>query len=275
MNFEQLTELIYKHGLSKYEREILESVCPTIFLSLGKAGQSQCGQSRIGGVPDLPASITWPKSDRWQKHLCFLLQINCAQLPIFPGSPLPRQGMLYLFANDGDYDAEQIVFYDGIEPLQPANSPAADSLITDWYPDLVVHPLHFQLSPDIPRWATDDYQRLCDSLSPSEDRFDDIATDLSNGTIGKLLGHASGIGHDPRKDAYTVREGNPDWLYDYDKRKTLDMTRAYHWRNLLQIKSREAVNLCIGDAGYLQVLIHHDDLNQQNFSRVYVDFESS
>jgi hypothetical protein len=275
MNFEQLTELIHKHGLSKYEREILDSVYPTIFLSLGKAGQSQCGQSHIGGVPDLPTSIAWPKSDRLQTYLCFLLQINCSQLPIFPGSPLPQQGMLYLFANDGDHDAEQIVFYDGIELLQPANPPEADSLITDWYHDLVVHPLRFQLSPDIPRWATDDYQRLCDSLSLIEESFNDIATDLSNGTVGKLLGHASGIGHDPRKDAYIVREENPDWLYDYDKRKTIDMTPAYRWHNLLQIESRNAVNLCIGDAGYLQILIHHDDLNQHDFSRVYVDFESS
>jgi len=72
-----------------------------------------------------------------------------------------------------------------------------------------------------------------------------------------------------------VNEVNPDWLYDYEQRHNLNMQGADHWRNLLCIDSSRAVNLMIGDAGYLQLLVHDDDLQRQDFSRLYIDFESS
>jgi uncharacterized protein YwqG len=98
---------------------------------------------------------------------------------------------------------------------------------------------------------------------------------LSENTVGKLLGHVSGIGHDPREDAYVVREVNPEWLYNYEQHRTLDMTRAQNWHNLLEVESSISVDLTFGDAGYLQVLVHGEDLKRQDFSRVYVNLESS
>jgi uncharacterized protein YwqG len=53
------------------------------------------------------------------------------------------------------------------------------------------------------------------------------------------------------------------------------MSGALHWQNLLQIDSSRRVNLMIGDVGYLQLLVHHEDLKSLNFSRIYVTLESS
>jgi hypothetical protein len=150
--------------------------------------------------------------------------------------------------------------------------------VSDWYDGLVPHRLRFDLVADVPRWATEDFYALLQSLDGADDEEDalgDLGHAISANTAGKLLGHAAGIGHDPREDAYVVREENPTWLYDYEKRGTLDMTRAAHWQNLLQVDSTIEVDLMFGDAGYLQVLVHADDLQRQDFSRVYVNLESS
>ncbi len=276
MNFEQLTTLIDQHGLSKHQDAILASVRPAISLSLGEAEPGQNGQSRIGGVPDLPLSILWPKDPLMNRYLCFILQINLAQLPTFPANPFPQQGMLYLFADENENYAEQLVFYDGSEPLQPAYLPEDAQFITNWYENLVTHRLKLDLLPDIPRWATNDFYELCDRLKlDNELKLNDLGRTLSQNSIGKLLGHVSGIGHDPREDAYLVKEVNPKWLYNYEQRRTLDMTRAQSWHNLLEVESSTSVDLMFGDAGYLQILIHREDLKQHDFSKVYVNLESS
>ena len=150
MNLEPLKKLIHEHGLSKYQDNILATARPAIFLNLEQS-EIQNGQSKIGGVPDLPLSIPWPKDPSYNKYLCFILQINLAELPAFPENPFPKKGMLYLFANESENSVEQLVFYNGSEPLQPANLPEEDLFITDWYENLVAHRLTFDLLPDVPR----------------------------------------------------------------------------------------------------------------------------
>ncbi|ODH02971.1 hypothetical protein A4S05_21810 [Nostoc sp. KVJ20] len=275
MDLEDLTTLIHEHGLSEYQDEILASVRPAILLKLGQAEPGHKGQSRIGGVPDLPLSIPWPKNSFLDRYLCFILQINFAELPTFPDNPLTKRGMLYLFASESSNSAEQLVFYDGSEPLESIHLSQDTRLITDCYDNLVTHRLEFELFPDIPRWATNDFEQLCARLNLDELKLNDLGRTLSENSVGKLLGHASGIGHDPREDAYIVREVNPEWLYNYEQRQTLDMTRAQNWHNLLEVDSSRAVDLMFSDAGYLQVLIHGEDLKQLDFSTVYVNLESS
>lgn len=273
---EQLEELIRDHGLEEHQEAILALARPAIFMRLGAAGRGEAGRSRIGGIPDLPDSLPWPRDPLLGRNLCFLLQIAFAELPEIPGGPLPEKGMLYLFADENEDRAEQVVVYTGSEPLRPRHADPGAEFVTDWYDDLVPHRLVFDLEADVPRWATEDFHALCEAIGPEgEDRLHDLANDLSEDTVGKVLGHASGIGDDPREDAYVVREVNPAWLYDFKKRETLDMSGAASWHNLLEVDSSRAANLMFGDAGYLQVLVHGDDLRRQDFSRVYVHLQSS
>jgi hypothetical protein len=274
MNFEPLIALIQSQGLSAHQSDLLANIRLAIGIHLERSQLRSIGQSRIGGVPDLPASIAWPQAERWHQYLCFLLQINLAELPVFPDNPFPDRGMLYLFAAE-DREPEQFMIYTGNEPLAPALPPETTEFVTDWYEDLVPHKLTFTLFADLPRWATTDYDTLCDRLQSDSDCYEELTRVLSENSIGKLLGHVSGIGHDPREDAHVVKEINPDWLYDYEQRSTLDLSGSQHWRNLLQVNSSDAVNLMFGDAGYLQLLAHDNDLKRQDFSRIYVNLESS
>src|SRR5688572_7468822 len=59
------------------------------------------GASRVGGLPDLPASVEWPVGiDRKGKpagHARFVAQFDLAEIPPLNDLPLPRQGHLWFF----------------------------------------------------------------------------------------------------------------------------------------------------------------------------------
>lgn len=279
MNLEPLITLIKEHGLENYQQAILATVKPAIAIHLAAAGQGNLGQSRIGGYPDLPASLSWPVNMKFHRPLCFILQLNFAELPQFPNHPLPNKGMLYLFLDESENHAQQLVLYLGDEPLQPMKLPEGTDFITDWYNDLVAHTLEFNVFADIPRWATNDFAALAEQINIDIDGEDALSTLTYKLTeyVGKLLGHAAGIGHDPREDAYVVREVNPAWLYKHNelRNNNVDLSKGAFWQNLLELQSEDNVNIMFGDAGYLQILIHEDDLQKQDVSRVYVNLESS
>lgn len=273
----RLDGLIKDYGLDAHRDAILAAARPALYLRLGEAGQGTPGESRIGGIPDLPDSMAWPADPLLGRLRSFLLQINLGDLPAFAENPFPRRGMLYLFADENEDDADQLILYTGDEPVR-ARQPAADAeFITDWYDGLIPHRLVVEPGADIPRWATDEFYAFAATvgMEDDEDGLSDLGSALSGGSVGKLLGHVSGIGHDPRGDAYVVREVNPEWRFAYDKRRTLDMTGAANWTNLLELDSDNAVNLLIGDAGYMHVLAHAGDLRRGDFSRVWLNMESS
>lgn len=53
------------------------------------------GESRLGGMPDLPVGMSWPEHERFGPY-CFIGQINFAQVPQV-GGLLPQDGLLSLF----------------------------------------------------------------------------------------------------------------------------------------------------------------------------------
>ncbi|MGO4569959.1 DUF1963 domain-containing protein [Rhizobium sp. 2YAF20] len=63
-------------------------------------------RSRIGGLPNLPANIEWPRGISYERDvpLHFLAQIDCAELPRIDRR-LPQEGVLFFFASQ---DEEQI-----------------------------------------------------------------------------------------------------------------------------------------------------------------------
>ncbi|WP_206602861.1 DUF1963 domain-containing protein [Leptolyngbya ohadii] len=55
-------------------------------------------QSKIGGFPYLPEGTDYPTDCETGEMMLFLMQINCADLPIIDGLALPRQGILQFYS---------------------------------------------------------------------------------------------------------------------------------------------------------------------------------
>lgn len=277
-----LQGLIRHHGLTEIEGAILAAVRSAVLLYLGEPDPGT-GESRIGGLPDLPASLDWPIS-REGEALTFLLQLNLRDVPHFAGNPLPQRGMLYVFLglDEPASDVEhRLLLYIGTEELSPRPLPDLPPA-NESYGDLPAHGLVTVLAPDLPRWTSHAHEALTENLSQDEqEAYDALCESLRAGQgghgeeVGQLFGHITGIGHPAEEDAFVVRDVNPAWLYDYGKRDTLDMTGADAWRTLLRLDSVQALDLTFWDAGYLHFLIRERDLKALNFGETYAAVETS
>ncbi len=273
---EELRAKLRALNLEHHEARFLPHVRLAFDLRLSGESSGKVGESRWGGAPDVPDSFEWPQNGKFPMD--FLVQINLKDLIANEENPFPASGLLQFF---GDYESNAclVVLHPSFAEFRAAQVPASEgeSLFAD------IEPQHLTLvaRADLPQWATNDEQELMLHLSEEEQ---DVYKKLSPSSsyartpgretlAGQLLGHASGIGVDPREDAFVVREHNPAWMYQYEQRAKLDMSGAKRWQNLLRFDS--VGDLCIGDAGYLVFLAHEDDLKRLDFSRVYGQLESS
>lgn len=78
---------------------------PTFTIKLeGKEDYKKIGNSRIGGVPDLPANLEYPtkKDAEETKHYVFIAQINLEEIPFGNNSIYPQTGILYFYIHHDD-----------------------------------------------------------------------------------------------------------------------------------------------------------------------------
>jgi len=120
--------------------EIVEAVVRRVLPSIRLVPQfpreteaSQVGGCRIGGVPDLPQGIEWPRLPPGARSpeappgapLSFLLQVNLAEVAFVDLEQLlPKSGMLYFFFHGGvgADDVAAILFAQGTD-LRRATAP--------------------------------------------------------------------------------------------------------------------------------------------------------
>ncbi len=96
-----LNRLIDIHRLKDQKKAIRKLVRPAVLLLTRKSSEAKIptGATKIGGRPDLPASVEWPAYQDG-KPLAFLAQINLAEIAKV-GSPikgLPARGLLSIFS---------------------------------------------------------------------------------------------------------------------------------------------------------------------------------
>jgi uncharacterized protein YwqG len=111
LNREELKTVLVEAGLGRIASPLadLSEPCVLVKTHAHPYETMALGRSHIGGWPDLPATIEWP---RWRdKPLAFLAQINLADLTSFECCRvLPQSGHLWFF-----YDSEQSTW--GFDPL--------------------------------------------------------------------------------------------------------------------------------------------------------------
>lgn len=233
--------------------------------------------SKIGGVPNLPDSLLWPKHK--EKSLSFIAQINLQELPgNLPKEILPQKGMLYFF-----YDAKQSTW--GYDPKDKGN----------WrvlYAENLPEGVQVVSCPaDIPEEARFIEKRvqLQDDFSlpePSEalsklslpDDQEDAVYELY-GQFAKrrspwhqLLGHPDPIQGEMQLECQLVSHGlycGDGTGYNDPKAKVL-APGAAQWRLLLQIDSDDPLGMMWGDAGRLYFWITEDDLRHKRFENVWM-----
>jgi len=266
---ELLSELIACYGLSGRRNEIERLAKPALLLGTGRAVESglTVGQTKIGGRPDLPRGLHWPRHSSG-KPLAFLVQINLAEVPpnLAPAS-LPRSGILYFFSVygwqvEGDADPQlppgdleddwtQVLFHaDGRAPLERQPTPrevnAFKAAKVEFLPILCL-PTHTK-EPAVARLG---WKRNV------KEKYDELVCAF-NSACGYQMG-------------YPVRHlllGFADYEQDF-----VDAVAERRLRLLFQLASDNDAGMCWGDGGYIYFWIRPQDFKRRNFKHIHTDYQ--
>jgi len=164
-------------------------------------------QSKIGGHPYLPKGTSYPTDAETGEMMMFLMQINCADLPVIESLNLPRQGLLQFYIgldvpmSTLSPEQHRVLYY-------PDVSKDKNDLITDfsflaepassleWYDD--VYALNFSVQRDVfwnARRQLDESFEMPEALTELGEDFTEWISDyedectLRHGRINKLGGY--------------------------------------------------------------------------------------
>jgi hypothetical protein len=244
--------LLELEGLGDGASVVAPLIRPAVRLVTTPATESPVGASRVGGAPDLPRHIEWPRHH--DRPLAFLAQLDLAEISTQTGwLPLPRTGYLWCFADYEEWDFAEpgsaVVLYRAENPrIEPRPLPA-DVPDTARFTSCAVSLEYFDDLPDL-----ENVPRLKDALGNDAGRIESyielteyLCTGAHAESPHKLLGHANTI------QGPMEAECTPP---------------ANDWRLLLQVDSDGNAGMMWGDAGRLYFWIRDEDLRLARFDRV-------
>lgn len=267
-------DLLNKYRLSELSFLIKDS----LLLRTAPSAENSipAGTSKIGGRPDLPAHIQWP---RWEDEpLSFIAQIQLEKLPKAEFSNiLPSSGMLYFF-----YSADQETW--GFDPddkgswkvIYSKSSEIHRRAFPEDLPDEGRYKpcsVKYELSVTIPDIDSSVFDALCLSREKT-DRYSEFSehaielTDLGH----RLLGHPNQVQGDMQLECQLASHGlncGDGSGYKDPKAQSLK-AGAKDWELLFQADSDDNAGMMWGDTGMLYYWIPRHELMHKNFDAVWM-----
>ncbi|HEU5229215.1 MAG TPA: YwqG family protein [Ktedonobacteraceae bacterium] len=269
-------------GLSQLTKSVDLLTQPSIRLYTTPVEEAtlSIGKSKIGGVPDLPAGMSWPE---WKgQPQSFIAQIRLDDVHQYDtGGLLPPHGLLWFFYDasqqafgdsPSDSGAWRVLFMDGdLSKLQRASAPAQLPTQSRFHACAVAFASEITLTQqpelEIPNlnWSATEqqqYETVLSTLTSSDDR-----TKAHN----RLLGYPDTIQDDMRLQCQLVSQG----VTDANDPRTAALSKgALDWQLLLQIDSDEQAGMRWGNSGMLYYWIKRADLQTRHFDRTWLVLQS-
>jgi uncharacterized protein YwqG len=278
-------EIIKKNILTNYQTDLLALAKKSVyFKQLGTEKYEKIGNTRFGGMPDLPKSIKYPKFkysyDKTTYKYEFIAQINCAEMADYQ-SFLPRKGILYFFLSslhffgmEDKFKLAQVLYYDGDEELVSGktlkfkNEDYYEMVGDGCYEGLQVTVAEAFSLPSFYSYQTNTYifknraEKLLEAFEKDRkfeqgfyDKFENPVSELNKADF-EINGYVFTQHESPELQAALSKKGEPqDWI------------------NLLRVSSMGSFQW--GDAGDLIFVIHKSDLLKKDFSNIFCTMESS
>jgi uncharacterized protein YwqG len=247
--------------------------CPSLRIEKLKT-EGKTGESKLGGLPDLPVSLEWPKFKG--RPMSFLAQIRLSALASQSlASNLPGAGILYFF-----YDQEQGAW--GFDPKDKGFfsvlfSPEETDLSGRPAPEGLPETARFKESAvcfkEEASYATGEHPAL--KAMPAG--LTDLCLEYIEAKLGKeprhrLFGYADQIQGDMMLECQLVTHGlycGDSTGYNDPRAKELEKGVS-DWKLLLQIDSDEDLGFMWGDAGRLYFCATDVMLRERRFADVWM-----
>jgi uncharacterized protein YwqG len=261
-------KLLGFYDLTHFKTQILKVARPSLLIkSTTASSEPRLGQSKLGGTPDLPPSLDWPKS-RDGKSFAFIAQINLAELPKATLPDFPSQGILYFFSLYGRcVEGEEPYYWTTPQPKEPPRSvvlyaASADKLNrSSPEPDVNQYPsstVEFIPSRSLPsnngelNWSKLGFdQESCDNF----DRF------YTRMLMFERERHAM--------KAVNRLGGYANFSVDFNP-----IIAKNDMQLLLEVDSDDNSNLNWGDAGKMYFWITPNGLQRKNFNEIFAEMHA-
>ncbi len=263
---ESLAHVIRHFGLEPYRDQLAPHARRSIRLVRGEAaGVHRPGSSRLGGLPDLPPGVDWPRRDLVGTPLAFLAQVNLAEVaPADLERVLPATGILYFFVDPEDYfdfapgdqDRWRVLYSESIPTEGPTPAPS-DLGDAGRFPTYSV--------TSVPEWSL--HHARVDDLPLTDSEREEYLDALPESPVHQLLGHPLPIQGDVMEDIASAVRNH----FDSPGERRTPRLAAEDWTLLLQIDSHYEQNGWMwGDGGMLYFGIRREDLAVHRFDRVWL-----
>jgi uncharacterized protein YwqG len=272
--------LLEQEGLGDVVEDVAPHVRGAVRVSTRAVESLETGRSRVGGTPDLPRGLSWPRRDG--VPMAFLAQFDLREVAqVMPEGPLPRKGHLWFFfdmkgwpsGSDPSDAGGAVVLFDAAEASLEATVPPP-GLAVKAFPACAVSLERYDAIPDLENepWLE---ERLGDEARV--EAYIDTGGYLESGWSADphtLLGFARSIQGVMELECQLVSNGIPFERREKDAARVKELEPgARGWRLLLQVASDRNAGMMWGDAGCLYFWIREEDLLAARFDRTWTVFQ--
>jgi uncharacterized protein YwqG len=241
------------------------------------------GCSKLGGLPDIPPDFEWPL---WQgRPLDFLLQIDLEEVSQYSVcDPLPKSGRLLFFYDMREQpwgsDPESRGSWRVIRITEPVCNLVRSEPPWGIFRSLFFSPCALSFYESLSgNWRTIPDREM--NLRESEAKtYREFVHSLSWGTSHQVLGEPNCIRREVRDMQEQCQLVSHGRSVRSDSNATLESifvemlkNEAVSWRLLLQLDSDPIAEMDWAEGGYLHFWIRQEDLQECNFSEVWVLLE--
>lgn len=294
-----LEELFQEKGLSKFWKPLKKHIKNGIYFSLKRVKEDAIavGQSKVGGLPDLPEDVEWFTFQG--RSMLFLSQINLEEVKSFDlEQKLPASGILYFFYDPkhpwgfdpADKGSSQVFFYQGKpEHLKRRQAPPdLYEYTTDSDEFTAVFKscrLRFRAAADVPHWESDlvtKVEGIDIGCEEDWDNYYEMMEEMKREgevRVNKLLGHSDNVqsGMEHRCESVTngIYCGEPTddpkiLAREKELEKNIDT-----WTLLFQLDSNyDEADMMWDDGGRVYFWIKKEDLANENFENGWTILQS-
>ncbi len=274
--------------LSEVDKEkIIKLIKPAIGISTKKlqSDNLKIGSSKIGGKPDLPKNISWPKLN--DSHLVFCAQYNVSELEKFDvENLLPKKGIFHIFIGINEEWNEfsmkqndtKIFFTENTENLERKEYPTSFNL------ERIVEPAEIKYFESITIPDDENYK-----LFYFNDKYEDFYFHFYQDTeeyIAEELNSFTDnmhqiLGEDRSVQSSVVYEFSRNELNitdeDYAEKWNEILENSKTFTNLIQLDCMDSnTNLSkFGGSGVFYIGLKTKELQDKNFNNLIISFQTT